>query len=82
MANIKINELENRQQITALSEEELRGISGGKATDLMSEAVSEMKTIIQTWEAETKKITRPRKKITRPRDSMLGSGVLIPITHA
>ena len=62
MANIKINELENRQQITALSEEELRGISGGKATDLMSEAVSEMKTIIQTWEAETKKIIRPRKK--------------------
>ena len=55
MANIKINYLEN-QQLPALSEEELEGVSGGEARDLMSEAVSEMDAIIGNWEVRVRQI--------------------------
>ena len=64
MANIKISYLEE-QQLQALSEEELKGVSGGEATDLMSEAVSEMETIIDNWEVRMRQIRVRRSFFSR-----------------
>ena len=64
MANIKISYLED-QQLQVLSEEELKGVSGGEATDLMSEAVSEMETIIDNWEVRMRQIRVRRSFFSR-----------------
>ncbi len=64
MANIKISYLEE-QQLQALSEEELKGVSGGEATDLMSEAVSEMEIIIDNWEVRMRQIRVRRSFFSR-----------------